>query len=107
MPGQATQQTEITDAFEEHLEEARRQFLDLEIEHMKKGEVEARQEIEKARKAVEQKRSQLERALETARDAGTSAWSEAKEGLESAWGELQDAMEEVRSNFAEEGDTDG
>jgi len=100
MASEETQQAKITNAFEERLEEARREFLDLEIEHMRQGEIEARQRIEKARKVVEEKRAAIEGALETARGAGRAAWEDARDGLESAWTELRSALDDVREEFS-------
>ena len=76
-----------------------REFLDLELEQMRKGEITARQKLEKAKKSIAQRRKELEQRIESAREAAPTAWDDMKDGVESAWGELCDAVNHARADF--------
>lgn len=84
---------------QEKLDTLKREFLDLELEQMRKGEISARQKIEKAKKAIAQRRRELEQRIASARDAAPSAWDEMKDGMEAAWGELREAVDRARADF--------
>jgi signal transduction histidine kinase len=76
-----------------------REFLDLELEQMRKGEVTARQKIEKAKRSIAQRRKELEQRVERAREAAPAAWDDVKDGVESAWTELCEAVNHARADF--------
>ena len=95
-----TEKAEITDLFDKRLAKLKRAFLELELEQMRKGEIEARQRLARAKKAVEDRQTAFERAMSQARTATGNAWQEAKDGLDSAWDELADAVEAAREEFA-------
>ena len=95
-----TEQDELTQTVEEHLEALRKRFQDLELEQMRKGEIAARAKLDEAKEAVRQKRSQLESQLRRARKASGNAWNEAREGLESAQSELEEAVDRAAQSFA-------
>ncbi len=95
-----TEQAELTQTVEEHLEALRKRFQDLELEQMRKGEIAARAKLDEAKKAVNQKRTQLESQLRRARKASGNAWDEARQGLENARSELEEAVERAAQSFA-------
>ncbi len=97
-----TPKAETTRAFETKLEEARRRFQAMELEQMKKGEVEARALLARAQKRVEGRRADVETRLEKARGASGSAWDEIRKGLEEAYASLEDSLERARAEFAGE-----
>lgn len=90
---------EFTDKVEERLDELRSEFHDLELEQMRKGEVEARAKLAEAAETIKKKRAHVEAKIEAARKAGDSAWQEARGGLESAWAELTDAFNRAKRDF--------
>lgn len=96
----STEQAELTQSVEEHLESLRQRFQDLELEQMRKGEIAARAKLDEAKQAVNQKRTQLESQLRRARKASGNAWDEAREGLENARSELEAAVERAAQSFA-------
>ncbi len=91
----------LTHEIEERIHALSREFLDLELEQMRKGEIEARQRIERAKKSITAKREELEGKLAEARAAAPSAWGEIREGVEAAWEELREAVERAREDFRE------
>ena len=97
-PG-TTKQAEYTERLERKLEALREDFLALELEQMRKGEIEARAQLQTAKKAIEEKRALVEDKLDRARKVSANAWDEAREGLESAWGELRGAFDRARAEF--------
>ena len=84
------------------LQSLKREFLDLELEQMRKGEISARQKIERAKRDITPKRKQLEEQLSQAREAPASSWEETREGVESAWTDLRGAVDAAREDFYEE-----
>ena len=93
---------ETTRAFETRLEEARRRFQTMELEQMKKGEVEARALLARAQKRFEDRRADVETRLKKARGSSGSAWDEIRKGLEEAYTSLEDSLERARAEFAGE-----
>lgn len=94
-----TPKAEFTDNMEEQIEELRKEFQELELEQMKKGEVTARAKLADAKSAFEKKRRDVENRLDTVRRASSNAWDEAREGLDSAWDELRESVERARKDF--------
>jgi hypothetical protein len=93
---------ETTQAFETRLEDVRRRFQKMELEQMKKGEVEARAVLARAQKRFEGRRADVESRLKKARGASGSAWDEIRKGLEEAYTSLEDSLERARAEFAGE-----
>ena len=91
----------FTKRLEEKVENLRKRFQTLELEQMRKGELEARKKLEKAQEAVSEKREEVRKRLDRARRASSDAWDDAREGLESAWTELQEAVARAREDFEE------
>lgn len=94
----------LTREIESRVHDLSRTFLDLELEQMRKGEIEARRKLERAKKEISARRSELKRKLSDARAAEPSAWDEACSDVESAWEELREAVEQARREFAGEED---
>ena len=88
---------------ERRLDDLGRRFQQMEIEQMKKGEVEARQKLEAAKKSVAEKSEQFERKLARARRVGDDAWAEVSDALRGAWVEMKEAVDRAQAEFA--GDT--
>lgn len=81
------------------LDDLKREFLDLELEQMRKGEIAARQELEKVKKSVATRRQELEKRLSDARSASGAALGDLQEGVTSAWSELREAVDAARDTF--------
>lgn len=94
-----TDQAEFTNRFEEKVTDTLKEFQQLEIEQMRKGEIEARAKLADAKKAVNAKRDAMKKRLRSARKASRDAWSDAKAGVESAWDELTEAVSDARDSF--------
>ena len=94
-----TPKAEFTESMEARLDELRTRFQEMELEQMKKGEIEARAKLADAKKRFEKKRRDVENRLDTVRRASSNAWEDARDGLESAWGELTDAVERAQKDF--------
>lgn len=94
-----TSRAEFTEKLEARLEEARREFQKMELEQMKKGEVEARAILARAQKRFEERRATVEKELRRARKASGGAWKEIRGGLESAWDEFRSSIERARAEF--------
>jgi len=92
----------FTKKLEEQVEAMRKRFQTMELDQMKKGEIEARQKLETAKEAVERKQKQIRSQLDRARKASDAAWDDTREGLENAWNELEGAVERARKDFAGE-----
>lgn len=90
---------EYTEKVERLLEDAKKRFQELELEQMRKGEVEARAALAKAQKRFDQRRKEVESELKRARTSSQSAWDDVKDGLESAWGELIESVNHARDEF--------
>lgn len=93
---------EYTEKVERLLEDAKSRFQQMELDQMKKGEVEARAQLARAQERFQQRRKELESQLKRARKAGEGAWSEVKDGVEAAWSELSGAIDRARAEFAGE-----
>ena len=91
--------TPFSDQAEERLEALRKRFQEMELEQMRKGEMEARAKLAKAKKTVDRKRDEAREMLKRARKAGASAAAEIQEGLDAALTELSDAVERARRDF--------
>ncbi|HSG46679.1 MAG TPA: hypothetical protein VLA43_02575 [Longimicrobiales bacterium] len=90
---------EYTEKVERLLEDAKKRFQELELEQMRKGEVEARAALAKAQKRFEERRRELESELNRARKSSDSAWDEIRDGLESAWEEVVTSVNHARDEF--------
>lgn len=88
-----------TEEMEQKLEDLRTEFQQLELEQMKKGEVEARAKLAAAKKAVDKKRREAEDRLDTIRRASTSGWEDARDELDKAREELQSSIDRARKDF--------
>ena len=102
-----TPKAEYTTKFESLLADARRRFQRMELEQMKKGEVEARALLARAQKRFEGRRTDLEGRLKKARSSSGSAWDEVKKGIQEAYTALDDSLERARAEFAGEMDEAG
>lgn len=87
---------------EMRLQSLKREFLDLELTQMRKGEVSARQKIERAKKSIGTKRRELEQRLSRAKEDPEAASDEARQEIEAAWAELRGAVDQAREDFQEE-----
>ena len=103
----AITKAEYTAKMERFLEDMGTRFQKLELEQMKKGEVEARARLAEAQKRFAEKKNDLETRLSKLRKAGDDSWSELKTGIDSAWNELESAFDRARTSFAEELETVG
>lgn len=88
-----------TRKMEERLEGLRQEFQQLELEQMKKGEVEARAKLAAAKKSVRKKRKQTEGRLDSVRRAGAGGWEDARTQLDESLTELQGEVERARRDF--------
>ncbi len=104
MKDETTQRAELTEQFTERMNAAIREFQDLELEQMRRGEIKARAKLSEVRKSYVRKRDAMKHELAKASKAGSAAWSDAKAGVESAWDELRAAIDEARSEFSDESD---
>lgn len=107
MTDPTTERAEFTEDLERRITGLVRDFQDLELEQMRKGEIEARAKLANVKEQVDEKRSDALASLSRARKASASAWDEAKGGLQSAWTELRGAVDRARDELAGEaqGDT--
>lgn len=95
------QRAEFTEQIETRINEIMREFQDLELEQMRKGEIKARAKLANIRGGFVAKRKAVKDQLEQARKASSAAWADSKQGLESAWDELRSALEEARREFSD------
>jgi|GEM_PF-5694884 len=93
------ERAEFTSQMEQRLEELGRRFQEMEIEQMKKGEVEARQKLEAAKKSVTEKRNDFENELRRARKVSDDAWDDVSDTLRTAWTEMKEAIDRARTEF--------
>jgi multidrug resistance efflux pump len=98
----ATERAEFTESIERRIDGLIRQFQEMELEEMRKGEVKARAKLAEAKKTFDQKRRHARESLSEARSASVAAWEEAKAGLQTAWTDLDRAVERAREEFAAE-----
>lgn len=92
----------LTREIESRVQDLAREFLDLELAQMRKGEIEARRKIERAKKDISAKRKELKSRLSAATDAAPTAWDDTREGVEAAWEDLREAVDRARRDFAGE-----
>jgi hypothetical protein len=97
---QSTERAEYTEQIEQRIKDTLREFQDLELEQMRKGEIKARARLAKVKRGVDQKRTAAQESLHRTRKASEAAWHEARVGLEAAWGELREAVERARSELS-------
>lgn len=90
---------EYTEKLQRLLDDANKRFQKMELEQMRKGEVEARAILARAQEDVAKKRDALESQLKKVRKAGDSSWEKLKDGLDDAWGEFHDALEDAEAEF--------
>ena len=102
MKDATTQRAELTEQFTKRVNDAIREFQDLELEQMRRGEIKARAKLADVRRSYVKKRDAMKDELEKATKASSAAWSDAKAGVESAWTELRAAIDAARSEFSEE-----
>lgn len=102
MKDATTQRAELTEQFTERLNDAIREFQDLELEQMRRGEIKTRAKLADVRKSYVKNRDAMKAELEMATKASSAAWGDAKAGAESAWKELRAGIDEARSEFSEE-----
>ncbi len=84
---------------ETRFESLTREFKELEIAQMKKGEIEARQKLDKAKQWVAKTRSDFRKELDRAGEVSDQAWTEVSETLRSAWTEMKESVERARTEF--------
>ena len=101
MKDATTQRAEFTEQITERLNDAIREFQDLELEQMRRGEIKARAKLAGVRKGYVKKRDAMKHELEKATKASSAAWSDAKGGIESAWNDLRTAIDEARAEFSD------
>lgn len=87
---------------EERLISLTRDFKEMEIAQMKKGEIEARQKLQKAKQWVSKTRADFQAELDRARKVSDQAWSEVSETLRSSWTEMKESVDRARSEFEDE-----
>lgn len=97
-----TPRAEFTSQMEERLDELASRFQEMEIEQMKKGEIEARQKLEAAKKSLAGKRREFEKQLERAGRVSDDAWDDVSDALRNAWTDMKEAVERARADFAGE-----
>lgn len=93
------EQAKFTEEMESRIHDILEEFHTMELTEMRKGEIEARARLAKAKKTFEQKRDAMRRTLAKARKASEGAWDEARDGLEAAWGELRESVDRARAQF--------
>jgi hypothetical protein len=95
------QRAEFTEQIENRFNVAIREFQDLELEQMRKGEIKVRAQLASVKKSFDIRRTAMQDQLADATKASSAAWSDAKQGLESAWEELSNALGEARAEFVD------
>jgi len=93
---------EFTEQMEKRLESLTRDFKELEIAQMKKGEIEARQKLEEAKKWVAKTRADFQNELARARKVSDQAWAEVSETLRGTWTEMKESIDRARTEFEAE-----
>lgn len=86
----------------ERFDDLGKEFQELEIEQLKKGEIEARQKLESANATVSETRAEFERQLNRAGKVSNEAWNDVQETLRSAWTDMKEAVDHARKDFAGE-----
>ncbi len=81
------------------LETLKHDFQELELEQMKKGEIEARAKLASAKKDVKKKRDAAQRSIEGIRGSSAALSDEDRQAVEDALDELEAAVERARQDF--------
>jgi len=97
-----TPRAEFTDDIETRFEELGRTFQRMEIEQMKKGEIEARQKLESAKASFARRKAEVEKQIDRARKVSDEAWDDVRETLQTAWDDLAETVDHARRDFAGE-----
>jgi hypothetical protein len=95
------QRAEFTEQIESSVHEVLKEFQELELTQMRKGEIKARAKLAEVNKTFTRKREAVADELKKAGQAGSAAWTDAKKGVESAWEELRAAVDEARAEFTD------
>jgi hypothetical protein len=90
---------QFAEAMEERLDTLWARFQAMEMEQMRKGEIEARAKLARAKKEVKKRRREVERRLDAVRDARSGAWEEARDEAREAWSGLEDEVERAQRDF--------
>jgi len=97
---------EFTEQITTRIDALLREFQEMELEQMRKGEIEARAKLAEVKKTFNRKRDAMKKQLEQAGNASSAAWDDARKGVESAWDELRAAMDHARSEFSDAEETE-
>ena len=106
MRDHTSERAAYTERFERRIKEALRDFRDIELEQMGRGEVEARARLVAWKGSIHEKRVAAQERPSEARHASAAAWSEARAGVEAAWVELRDAVARARIELLGDGRRD-
>jgi septation ring formation regulator EzrA len=90
---------QFAEEMEEQLDTLWARFQAMELEQMRKGEIEARAKLARAKKQVKKRRREVERRLDAVRDSRAGAWEEAGEDAREAWAELEEQVERAQRDF--------
>lgn len=90
---------QFAEEMEERLDTLWARFQAMELEQMRKGEIEARAKLARAKKEVKKRRREVERRLDAVRDARPGAWEEAGEEAREAWAKLDEEVERAQHDF--------
>lgn len=101
MKGTNEERAEFTKEIENRVDDVLREFQDMELKQMRKGEIKARAKLAEVRKGFSAKRDNVRKALEEATKASSAAWTDVRGGVESAWEDLHTALEEARAQFSD------
>ncbi len=87
---------------QDRLDQLKKEFQRLELDQMKKGEIEARQKLEAAKKSIEAKRQSFEGELKRAKSVSDQAWDDVSDALRAAWTEMRESVDRARMEFRAE-----
>ena len=96
-----TERQTYTEQIEQRIKATLREFQEMELEQMRKGEIEARARLARVKSGVDEKRTVAQRKLHRARKATADAWVEAKAEVEDAWRELRDEVDHARQELSD------
>lgn len=96
---------EFTEQMEKRFVSLGREFQEMELEQLRKGELDARKKLEKAKKWVNRTRGEFENQLGRARKVSDEAWDDVSDSLRDAWTEMKEAVDRARREFAGEDTT--
>jgi hypothetical protein len=99
--GTAEERATFTTEIETRVHEVVREFQEMELTQMRKGEIKARAKLAEARKDFTAKRDAMKEALAGAKNASSAAWTDVRGGVESAWEELSTAFEQARTHLSD------